>query len=403
MMKERKRPQCLWLTVGFAVSVPIQSQAIEATDVLLFSKGPVSLRPQFTVVETFNDNVFFGDNVRIARESDFITGFSPGFNLLVGDSPENTLKLSYAYDRFIYAIHPDLGADQHRASLYDHFEYHRFTIVGSDRTEFLTSILGGGYGLNENVTRLINYHDYNIQYAISEKTGVYVEGQYSATDYRSGFQSELFDTDTLTGTVGFTFKALPKTSFFGEIYYGQTATTPNISTIKPPHADFVGGFIGAKGEFTPHLTGTVKAGYEVRYFSDNGPGLNAPVVSASLEQRFTEKTAVTLNYSRRPEVSVQYSRVSYVIDAADLSLSQILGTSGRLRASAQAGFDNIAYDELLNNRLDRILRIGANLNYQIRRWATAGLAYNFEHFSSDTVGVIDYNVNRVTLMLAIGF
>jgi hypothetical protein len=402
-MKEKKRARYLLLAAGFAASVPVQSRALEATDVLLFSKGSVSLRPQLDLVETFNDNVFYGDDEIIKRESDFITGVSPGFDLLIGDNPENTIKLSYAYDRFQYAIHPDLNADQHRAALSDHFEYHRFTIVGTDRVELLTSVLGSGYGVLGNVTRLVNFHNYNVQYAISEKTAVYLEGQYSAYDYKSGFQSELFDSDTLIGTAGFSFKALPKTSFFGEIYYGQTATTPNLGSGKPPHAEFVGGFVGAKGDFTAHLTGTVKAGYEVRTFSDNGPGVNAPVVSASLEQRFTEKTALSLNYNRRPDVSVQFSRTSYVRDSVDLNLSQILGESGRLRGSLIGGFDNIAYDETINNRQDRILRVGANLNYQIRRWASAGLAYDFEHFSSDSIGVIDYDVNRVTLMLAIGF
>jgi len=260
-------------------------------------------------------------------------------------------------------------------------------------------------GIAQKITRLVNYHDYNIGYALSEKTSIYVEGVFSAVDYKSGFSGELLDNNSLTGTGGFSFLARPKTSFFGEIYYGQTATTPNISPLKPPHAEFVGGFIGAKGDFTPHLTGRVKAGYEVRSFSDNGPGGNSPVVSTSLEQRFTEKTSVALNYSRRQEVSVQFSRVSYVIDSVDFTLSQMLGESGRWRASGQAGFDMISYEQnaTFSKRDDKDIRIGASLNYQIRRWATAGLAYNFEHFTSDLPIIIDYDVNRVTLSLAIGF
>ncbi len=404
-MKEKTRRKYLLLAAGLAASIPNQARALESTDFLLFNKGPVSVRPQLNVTESLNDNVFYGDGGRVKREGDFLSGISPGLNLLVGQDPANSMLLTYMHDQFFYVEHPELDAGQHRGSLSSHFEYHRFTIVGTDRTELLNSVLGGSFQLRQNVTRLVNFHDYRVGYELSEKTSLYVDGLFSGVDYLPPFADNLLDSRTLIGTLGFSYKAFSKTSFFGEVYYGQTTTTPNISSLKLPYAEFTGGFLGAKGEFTPHLTGQVKAGYEVRSFSDGTPGGNSPVVSASLVQAFTEKRSLSFNYSRRQEVSVQYIRESYVIDSTSLVLSQMLGETRRWRASAELGYDRISYDENLAfpNRQDTDFRISTVLNYQVRRWLLAGLTYNFERFTSDLPVVIDYHVNRVTLSLAIGF
>src|SRR5206468_12576744 len=112
--------------------------------------------------------------------------------------------------------------------------------------------------------------------------------------------------NTIRGTGGFSFQATEKTSVFGEFYSGQSATKPNrpfntndVTSFKGPHADFFGGFVGARGNFTSRLKGSVKAGYESRHFSDGAPASSSPVVEATLDQRFSDRTFASLTYTRR--------------------------------------------------------------------------------------------------------
>ena len=64
-MKKKTRSYCnycsyYWLAVAAAASSS-QILALEASDVLVFSKGPLSLRPQFGLTEQFDDNIFYED------------------------------------------------------------------------------------------------------------------------------------------------------------------------------------------------------------------------------------------------------------------------------------------------------------------------------------------------------
>src|ERR1051325_7893368 len=85
--------------------------AFEASDVLVFSHGPLSLRPQFGLSEQFNDNIFYLDQ---NKKSDFITTIAPGLKFQVGqDLPtENHVKLQYTLEQLIYAQNSSQDATQ---------------------------------------------------------------------------------------------------------------------------------------------------------------------------------------------------------------------------------------------------------------------------------------------------
>jgi len=52
-------------------------------------------------------------------------------------------------------------------------------------------------------------------------------------------------------------------------------------------------------------------------------------------------------------------------------------------------------------RNDRAYRAKAALTYNLQLWLSASLSYEFEGYSSNAV--IDYEVNRVTFRVAIGY
>jgi hypothetical protein len=259
--------------------------------------------------------------------------------------------------------------------------------------------------IGQNVDRTSIDDSYTLSYDLGDKTSIYARGTHILTDYEDGVP--LYDIETWTATGGFAYRAFPKTVFFGELYYGQTFTNPNEPTLPiNPRLDFLGGYLGARGNFTEKLSGTVKVGYESRQFADGTSAPSDPVVDLSLTQRFTEKTALSLTYSRQNNVSVQFSRQTYTADIVGLQFSQYFGPSRKWQATAAASYALYGY-EVAGTTSSTVrydyFQGSLNLAYQIQKWLTANLAYNYDQVIGESQSQIDYTVNRVTLRLAIGF
>ncbi len=379
----------------------LRSFGLEASDVLFFSKGPVSLRPQLSVSETFNDNIFYNND---GKASDFVTITAPGLNFQVGTEDYNYFKLGYTFEHFNYVDHSILDADQHHFVIDDHFEKNRINIKGNDSIEFLSSVLAGGIQVNGiKIDRMVYSDQYRLDYRLTEKTGVYGEIVNAITDFDQDVA--LFDSSTLVGTGGFRYQALPHTAFFGEIYYGQTSTSPNTQSVKPPHAEFVGGFLGAQGHFTEKLTGVVKAGYEQREFSKPGLGKGLPVVEVSLTERFTENMALVLLYSRHQYVSVQFAAVGYSSDNVTLQWLQDIGNDNRFHLNAKIGYNGLEYEPnpSFSHRSDTLINGNIQLTYDFKAWLHGTLAYDYERLRSDYPPIFDYDVNRITLGVSVGY
>jgi hypothetical protein len=408
---KKSQTYCFYLSLAaVAVGSTAKLAAMEASDLLVYSHGPLSLRPQFGFVEEFNDNIFYGDQ---ARESDFITTIAPGLKLQLGqDLPtENHVKLQYTFEELFFVHNSSQDATQHKFLTDTHFSKSRFGIDGADRYEILDSALGGGFSVGrQKVRRNVWWDIYRVDYKVGERMGVYVEGQHVDTDYKTGLS--LFDTRTLSGTGGFQYTLSEDKFLFGEVYYGETDLHPNTGTAKPPGTEFIGGFVGARGNFTEKLKGTLKAGYEVADFIGTIPvGVDksagsAPVVEASITYLPTERLSATLSYSRRQQVSVQFVRSSYVLDSITATATQILGSTGRLRVDLTGTYAMYSFDPAPAypaGRSDTNWKVQAGSSYFFQTWLSTRLEYSFEKFNSDFGSVVDYDVNRVTLSLAIGY
>jgi hypothetical protein len=382
---------------------------LEPSDVLVFSKGPVSLRPQLSVSSEFNDNILFREqNV----DGDFIHVLSPGFDFLVGDDlPEsNHVKFGYRIDEIWYMDHSELDATQHRFGLSGRFGTDRTQIAGSDQLEFLSGTIGGGLTLNgQKVNRLVSRDVYRLDYGFSEKTGVYAGILHDATDFDNNVQ--LFDSQTFQGTLGFKWNLTSDTSVFGEIYYGETSLHSNQSRTDPPGKTYEGGFIGASGNFTPKLSGLVKVGYEFDQFekttiaSSLTASTQAPVVESDLLYRFTERTSATFTYSRQQRVSVQFSRATFVADQITVGASSILGSSGRLRIDLGARFAFLSYDPSPSFafRNDTLWGFTAAANWYFQTWFYLRLQYDMHQFRSDLPIIAGYDQNRISVGANVGF
>jgi hypothetical protein len=317
-------------------------------------------------------------------------------------------------DQALYARNNAQDHRDHLLSLNTRLQGNRLSLDGSDSVQFLSGILGGSLvqtnTQNARVDRVTFLDHYRVEYDLSEKISTYVEGSYDATDYAEG--TSLYDANSLRGTGGFAFKITPKIRLFGEGYYGQSAIDPNrpfstndVSSIKGPHLDVAGGFIGASGDFHPKLTGSVKVGYETRSFGGNSADASSPVVEASLTGRINDKTTAVLRYSRHSSVSVQFASQSYATDVVTAGLDRVLSSDGKLVARLGGSFQNDGYENAgtFGGRNDKSYRANFSLIYNMQLWLSTSVVYEFEKFVSNDSAIIDYVGNRVTVRVSVGY
>jgi hypothetical protein len=387
-------------------------EALEAHDLLVFSRDPISIRPQLTVAHTYNDNIF---SRSVQPEADLITTLSPGVNFRVGQEARNHLLLSYTFNQHLYLDRTDLNAQEHLISLRTRLQTDKLIFTGNDRIQFLSSPLAGGAVLEDDqeierpilvqertIDRSTFFDVHNLTYILSPRTGVYVQGLHSTVDYESGVN--LSDYRTLLGTVGFLLNPLAKTSFFGEAFLGGNETDPNLPGLASAESIFYGGTIGARGQFTPKLSGLVRAGYQLREFSGSEESAGSPIVNLNANYQFSPKTGVALSYSRRQDVSVQFVRQSFTADVLSAQLSQQLGASRKWTAGVGGSFGMYEYGAtaFAPQRGYDVYSGYFNLAYRIQVWLTANLGYNFTLVRYQA-GLGDYDVNRVSLRLTAGY
>jgi hypothetical protein len=410
-MLRSRRSQCGLTIAAGLFAAGARALALDASDVLVYSLGPVRVRPQVTVSGKYEDNIFLQE---VNAEADFITTISPAVNIQLGRAQGNHILFRYEMDQALYARNNDENHRDHLLSLNTRLEGNRLSLDGNDSVQFLSGILGGSLvqtnTQNARVDRVAFLDRYRLEYDLTEKISTYVEGSYDATDYEKG--TTLYDANSLRGTGGFAFEIMPKIRLFGEGYYGQSAVNPNRpfdtndpSSIKGPHLSVLGGFIGANGDFHPKLTGSVKVGYETRSFSDSTADAGSPVVEASLTGRINDKTTSVLSYSRRSSVSVQAASQSYASDVVTAGLDRVLSSDGKLLVRLGGNFQNDEYENLgpFGGRKDKAYRANVALIYNIQLWLSASVAYEFEKFVSNASTIIDYNVNRVIVRVPVGY
>jgi hypothetical protein len=183
----------------------------------------------------------------------------------------------------------------------------------------------------------------------------------------------------------------------------------------------VGGYLGVRGQFTPKVSGTVKAGYYASDFADGSAGPSGPGVEATVGWQIDSRTYASLSYSRKPSVQLQYARQASVLDWATLQVGRQFGATLKYSVGLRLSFGHNDYDareltsaegqmlglpaglQLYPAKADQYYRAGLDLAYRIRLWLKAALSYEYEARTSNGRGAIDYGVNRVTMSMVLGY
>lgn len=397
-------------------------------ELLSANVGRLAIQPQLDVSGLYTDNLFYGSEDR--QVADLAGILSPGLRLQYGADGGNQAALDYTHDEFVYVDNSGANTRQDRIAFQVGYGSGRFRVDGSDGIDFLSGFISGsGIGTLQltPVDRRIWRDNYRFTWDSTLKTDVYVDGSHYDEDFAETVA--LLDQNTLRGALGGSFKYSDRVAFFTEGFYGQSAVSPNATPTGGPYSQFFGGYLGARGNFTTKLSGSVKLGYELREFSDGiSQGANTPAVAADLTYAPTTRNSLQLRYDRRTTPGPQFGGQSAVGDTVTFRASQFLGRGSRWMLQANARYDLLDLGDSIQiaplstpfgtvlapinvARLDTLWSAGLALYYQPKAWLTTILSYQHESFSPDLVDPLaqliflipKYTVNSVTLTVSVGY
>lgn len=409
----RRAPGALGAALAAAGALgPADAGAFEARDLLAFSAGPVVLKPRFTFVAGYSDNVFnLPENSAaeqlglIESRDDFNFVLSPELQARLGRAGgDRQLEFRYRFDQYLFVENTNADSSNHLISLGAQIAGSRLEYDTQNSAQFLNSIVGGYEAVEAgivipsgNIERNFYNTSHNLAYVLSAKSRLRLEGSFSFREYPGqGFQqARFYDSTDWRLRAGYDYALSQKLRLAGLAHYGQQLRSARGNLPSLTDADIFGGSVTASGSFTAKLSGNVRVGYEHREFA-RGNSDGYPLVGLGLSQQFTEKTSASLNYNRSGSVSATTGGGT-VTDSVGLGVQQVLGTSRPWFLNANVDYRRTEYAD--QDLTLEHFRVSVGAAYRLRQWATAFINYSFELGERQR---FDYEVNQVNLGLTIG-
>jgi hypothetical protein len=167
---------------------------------------------------------------------------------------------------------------------------------------------------------------------------------------------------------------------FLNLSYGKQKTSSSGGGGQQRVWDLIGGSIGAEGDLTKKLTGTLRFGYQQRSSNLTGISAGSPTVTAELEQLLGDRTMLALTYTRANQVNVDAADSASVSDNFRLTLRRALGNRRKWFASVFGGYWQNDFSDSggsLKGRSDTSITFGGGVDYQIQEWLSSSLTYSF--------------------------
>jgi hypothetical protein len=202
------------------------------------------------------------------------------------------------------------------------------------------------------------------------------------------------------------YKILPKTAIVLENDYGYATHRSGNS----PDYYFNDTLIGVKGELHKNLTTTLQAGYRYQYFNDS-PILYDDTVSkficrGGVKYTFSDSDVFDLGMERTVNDSTYKDVTYYTTNFVSLGYthafteklsSRIFGTYQRNEYPTET-----TEGTKTAKRIDNAYGLGASLRYDIRRWLSAEIGYEFKDAACN-FNTFTYNDNIATFKVSAGF
>ena len=396
-------------TAVVSAALPARAE-FDSEKYLIYSAGPITLRPQLEVAETYDSNLFYAERDRV---DDLYTSIRPGLLGIYGDRTANYFSLRYTLDATVYAERTDLNNVGHLINHQSRFQFSRLQLQATDSFSITRALLGGTFSYIQQRVGSVSFNDlWRADYEISPKTLVGVKAMFDYVNYdASDLQKyHLYDYMTYGGGVRMGYVPSEKVIIYPEFTANLTSLDANWSNL--PNAPDLTSYavsLGAEGDFTPKLTGMISGGYEFRDYADGSPIPDGWVAETQLRWQARPKTAFTLGYRHWIQVSRESVAYAYDADRVTASASQELGTQGRwtLVLSGYYQFDSYTQDAIVNGvpveRTDELAGLSFRANYRWQPWLTVSGGYDFYTYTDNISTIPDYDVHRVSLRLVAGY
>lgn len=366
---KNKRPLALLTTLAATPAFAAPFLAI-GENAELFLTASTSVR--------FEDNIDYAPSG--AERSDEIFEFTPGLELVFGKSSLTRGSLSI-YERFIaYSNNTQFNDQLFNAvfsSTYDGAKLSVKTNASyrelSQTTQDVQAIIGS--------TRVAA--GVGGELALTEKTKIGVGFQYDNHDYDP---PALADRTTYTVPVNYYFAIRPKLDLSAGVRYRKT----DVSQGNPDSEDFFFN-VGARGEFTPKLTGSFNIGYTIRD-TEGGSDDSLLGFDAGLAYAYSPKTQITLDASN--DFDTGSAGNNQEKSSITLGASSMISPAFSLRSSIT--YQHIDYVGVGGGRTDDYVIFSAGATYILNQHINFAASYSHYNNSSNN-GPSEFSANVLSL------
>lgn len=405
------------LAAGFLAPAPA-GLCLDPRDIFVVGAGPVVLRPTFDFTTSYNDNIYSLPDESILTElglvnsrEDLIFMMSPAINARLGrPDGDNRVALDARFDQYVYTENPDSDSGSYSFGLSAAARGAKLSYDCQNSVDFSNTILNSYTTVIEgipvpagNVERMYVDLDHDFAYSLSPKTHLLAGGFFRMRDYSGNELTtrRYYNSEEWRARAGFGYSLSEKIRLDAIFTYGQIFRDPVSDLVAtPPQSDAFGATIGARGSFTPRLSGRVRVGYEQRWFSDGVGDDGYPIASVDLTQRFTDKTSASLAYNHGGGVSATaFTRSVTVSDSFSLNLNQTLGYKRPwfLNLGIRYAVTDYTTSNIRNQENFQVL---FRVSYQLLPWVSTYASYTYQYGTRSTY---DYDDNQVTFGFHLGY
>lgn len=344
-----------------------------------------------------DDNIFISNANKVG---DTIYSFEPGLDFKTGQNSLDHAALSYQEDFVRYGHHEapsvdlanaagEFGYDDGGLKLSANGTYQQFyqnnvdvLTLGPQALIRSNSLVIGGSG----------------EIQLGAKTSASIGAAYNKVEYT---ESNLLGGADLSFPLDFYYKFTPKLDLFTGYTYGFFKPDGDGPKAKDGYAH-----VGARGDFTAKLSGTVTAGYITREVAGT-PQSHDFGFAGSLDYEITPKTAANLAFDRQYSVSALGQNTK--------NSTFTLGVTSELNPQWQVG-ESVNYQILdygpqlfLENsslvtqeRIDDFWTANVHVTYLYNRWVSGSLGYTLR-VDHSTFSSIDFTDNVFDFTLSVRY
>jgi len=349
-------------------------------------------------IASYNDNILLSaDAPGVKKYEDTIFTFRPGFDLEYGKDSAIKGNLVGTYTMTGYSQYNEfnnqlfgIGANGSystggRLTLNANASFNELDQPTVDLSS-LTSV-------GKLVEREVTDAGINGEYAFSEKISVGSGFAYSHVDFEDPAYSDQW---TYTVPVNVYYELTPKVDLSAGVRYTRTDQT----VLAPTAADQFDSFyynVGARGAFTPKLSGNFSVGYNTRY-ANRGPDDDGSIgANASLAYAYSDKTQLSLALSRDFANSTAGGS-SY--ENSQITLSAVSAITVDWRLNASATYRLLDYTSITPSQTEEYYEGSLGATYIINNHLSSSLSYTYREKSSDAGTLSEFQNNLVTLSLS---